>query len=99
MRQGVNEFNNTGYREPCPASGTHRFSFKVYALDQLLDIPESRVTKDFLLRQMRGHILADAQLVGIYQKNAEEKTKEKMDQKVEEASEESFPASDPPATY
>ena len=63
--QGVNDFRKTGYGGPCPPGGTHRYYFKLYALDTKLDL-QGDVTKDKLLDAMRGHILAEGQLMGKY---------------------------------
>jgi hypothetical protein len=54
-----------GYGGPCPPGGTHRYYFKLYALDTELDL-DSGATKDQLLEAMQGHILAEAQLMGTY---------------------------------
>lgn len=67
---GVNEddFSRTGYYGPCPPPGKpHRYFFKVYALDRLLDLPAG-ATKGALLKAMEGHILARAELVGLYKR-------------------------------
>lgn len=63
--QGINDFRKIGYGGPCPPSGVHRYFFKLYALDTILK-PEKNVTKDKLLKMIKGHILADAQLIGKY---------------------------------
>ncbi len=65
IKQGRNDFGNLGYGGPCPPGGTHRYFFKLYALDIALDAPEG-LTKAELLRKMEGHILAEAQLMGKY---------------------------------
>ena len=67
-RQGVNDFRRIGYGGPLPPLGKpHRYFFKLYALDdELPRIP--RVTKPELLQAMEGHILAEAQLMGTYQR-------------------------------
>ncbi len=65
--QGVNSWGRNEYGGPCPPSGIHRYFFKVYALDTELDLPET-TTKEGLLKAMEGHILASAQLVGLYKK-------------------------------
>jgi Raf kinase inhibitor-like YbhB/YbcL family protein len=67
-RQGKNDFGKIGYGGPCPPSGTHRYFFKVYALDKLIDT--SVVTnKKQLLEAMQGHIIGQGQLMGKYKKN------------------------------
>ena len=64
-KQGMNDFRKTGYGGPDPPRGTHRYEFKVYALDSLLDLPES-TNRQQLLEAMKGHILAKGQLMGKY---------------------------------
>ena len=66
-RNGVNDFDRFGYGGPCPPGGTHRYFFKLYALDSMLDL-SGRVTKDNLLGAMEGHILAEGQLMGKYRR-------------------------------
>jgi len=63
--QGTNDFQHLGYDGPAPPSGTHRYFFKLYALDINLNIGPG-ITKSDLLRAMKSHILAEAQLVGKY---------------------------------
>ena len=66
-REGSNDWHRTGYGGPCPPVGRHRYFFKLYALDTLLpDLLEP--TKAELEQAMQGHVLAQAQLVGVYQK-------------------------------
>jgi Raf kinase inhibitor-like YbhB/YbcL family protein len=67
MRQGSNDWPKIGYGGPCPPSGTHRYYFKLYALDTMLDIKPG-VTKAQLLKAMTGHVLAEAQLTGKYKR-------------------------------
>jgi Raf kinase inhibitor-like YbhB/YbcL family protein len=64
---GRNDFQNFGYGGPCPPGGTHRYYFKVYALDTLLDLAPG-VTKADLVKAMKGHILAEGQLMGRYKR-------------------------------
>lgn len=64
-RQGKNDFRKIGYNGPCPPGGTHRYFFKVYALDRLLDLPAG-ATKAQLVRAMEGHVLAQGSLMGTY---------------------------------
>jgi Raf kinase inhibitor-like YbhB/YbcL family protein len=66
--QGISDFKRPGYGGPCPPSGTHRYFFKLYALDTELDIPATSTKKD-LEAAMKGHILAKAELVGTYTRN------------------------------
>jgi Raf kinase inhibitor-like YbhB/YbcL family protein len=66
-KQGKNDFGNAGYGGPCPPSGTHRYYFKLYALDGALSLP-SDATKDQLLKAMEDHIVAEGQLMGRYQR-------------------------------
>jgi len=62
---GITDFRRLGYGGPCPPGGTHRYFFKLYALDAVLDIPAG-ADKKKLLRAMEGHVLAEAQLMGKY---------------------------------
>jgi len=64
---GVTDFGRFGYGGPCPPSGTHRYFFKLYALDNMLDL-SGRVTKQDLLSAMEGHILTEGQLMGKYRR-------------------------------
>jgi len=66
-RQGRNDWKRTGYGGPCPPIGRHRYFHKLYALDTVLgDLAEP--TKAKLEAAMKGHVLAQAELVGTYQK-------------------------------
>jgi len=64
---GNNSWGRTGYGGPCPPSGTHRYFFKLYALDEVLAI-EPGSDKGELEKAMFGHILAQAELMGTYSK-------------------------------
>ena len=66
-KQGINDFKHHGYGGPCPPMGTHRYYFKVYALDTKIDLASSS-RKSHLLKAMEGHILAEGQLMGKYKK-------------------------------
>jgi Raf kinase inhibitor-like YbhB/YbcL family protein len=66
-KQGTNDFRKVGYGGPCPPSGAHRYYFKLYALDTELAL-DSSATKDQLLKAMEGHVLAEGQLIGKYQR-------------------------------
>jgi len=63
--QGVNDFRKIGYGGPCPPGGTHRYFFKVYALDAMLNLGPG-ATKAALLKAMDGHIIGQGELVGAY---------------------------------
>jgi len=63
--QGENDFNKIGYGGPSPPSGTHRYFFKVYALDCRLDL-KSGATKRKVEKKMKGHVLAEGELMGKY---------------------------------
>lgn len=65
--EGLTDFGKPGYGGPCPPSGTHRYQFKAYALDTMLDLPSSARKAD-LERAMAGHILAQTVLVGTYRR-------------------------------
>jgi hypothetical protein len=66
-KNGSNDWKRTGYGGPCPPIGRHRYFHKLYALDVVL--PDlGAITKADLLRAMEGHIIAEAALVGTYQK-------------------------------
>ncbi len=67
-REGLNDWQRTGYGGPCPPVGRHRYFHKLYALDAVL--PDlNRPTKAVLEKAMRGHILAEQELVGTYQRS------------------------------
>jgi len=63
--QGKNDFRDSGYGGPCPPGGTHRYYFKLYALDTMLKL-SSGTTKPELLKAMEGHIVAQTHLMGRY---------------------------------
>ena len=65
--QGVTSSRSTGYHGPCPPSGTHRYFFKLYALDTTLSL-SSNADKKAVLAAMEGHILAQAGLMGTFSK-------------------------------
>jgi Raf kinase inhibitor-like YbhB/YbcL family protein len=66
-KQGMNDFRKIGYGGPCPPGGTHRYYFKLYALDTEINL-EVGATKSELLKAMEGHILAEGQLMGRYER-------------------------------
>jgi hypothetical protein len=64
---GLNDWKRADYGGPCPPIGRHRYFFKLYALDTVL--PDlSKPTKAQVEAAMRGHVLAEAQMIGTYQK-------------------------------
>ena len=65
-RQGKNDFGRIGYGGPCPPGGTHRYYFKIYALDAVIDPDRPGLTKANILKAMKGHILGEGQLMGKY---------------------------------
>jgi Raf kinase inhibitor-like YbhB/YbcL family protein len=65
--QGICNGNTFGYEGPCPPSGVHKYLFKLYALDIILPIPDSSDRKR-VIHEMKGHVLAEAILTGMYQK-------------------------------
>ena len=65
---GTNSFGKTGYGGPCPPSGQHRYFFRVFALDDELDLLAGS-TKEELLDAMKEHVIATAELMGVYQKH------------------------------
>ncbi len=65
--EGTTDFGRTGYGGPCPPSGTHRYFFKLYALDTELNLPGS-TTKKQLESAMKGHVVAEAKLIGTYKR-------------------------------
>lgn len=66
--QGITDFGSKGYGGPCPPSGTHRYFFKIYALDTELDFKKDPYKKD-LEKAMKDHILGNADLIGLYKKH------------------------------
>jgi Raf kinase inhibitor-like YbhB/YbcL family protein len=63
--QGKNSFNKIGYGGPSPPEGTHRYFFKIYALDAQLNLPAG-ANKQQLEKAMEGHVLARGELMGKY---------------------------------
>lgn len=67
-KQGVNDYKRAGYGGPCPPPGQpHRYFFKLYALDAKLELKPG-LTKPDLLKAMAGHVLAEGQLMGTFQR-------------------------------
>jgi Raf kinase inhibitor-like YbhB/YbcL family protein len=65
-RQGKNDFGEVGYGGPCPPSGTHRYVFRLYALDAPLGLAEESPARSTVLEAVKGHILAEGRLIGRY---------------------------------
>ena len=65
--QGRNDWNKTGYGGPCPPIGQHRYFHKLYALDTALS-DLGQPTKEKLEKAMDGHVLSQAELIGVYQR-------------------------------
>ena len=63
--QGLNDFHQNNYGGPCPPSGTHRYFFKLFALDTVLELPASS-TRKTLDQAIRGHVVAEAKHMGRY---------------------------------
>ncbi|MGC1241455.1 MAG: YbhB/YbcL family Raf kinase inhibitor-like protein [Chryseosolibacter sp.] len=70
--QGINDFGRKTYGGPCPPSGTHRYFFKIYALDDLLDLPDGS-SRSEMEEAMRDHILGYGELVGLYKRSKAKK--------------------------
>jgi Raf kinase inhibitor-like YbhB/YbcL family protein len=66
-QQGMNDFRKQPYSGPCPPSGTHRYVFKIYALDTILTL-SPHTTKTDLEKSMKGHIIEQAQIIGLYKR-------------------------------
>ena len=66
-RQGMTDFGRIGYGGPCPPSGTHRYAFRLYALDARLALPVG-AAKSQVETAMQGHVLAQARLLGTYRR-------------------------------
>lgn len=68
-REGLNDWKRTGYGGPCPPVGRHRYFHKLYALDTTL--PDlGQPTKGELEKAMQGHVIGQAELIGLYQRGA-----------------------------
>ena len=63
--QGTSDFGKSGYGGPCPPSGTHRYYFKVFALDRELNLP-SGTKRNQLDAAIKGHVVAQGELMGRY---------------------------------
>ncbi|MBF0505856.1 MAG: YbhB/YbcL family Raf kinase inhibitor-like protein [Nitrospirae bacterium] len=65
---GLNDFRKKSYGGPCPPSGTHRYFFKLYALDTALDLPAGAKKGD-VEKAMKGHIISQTQTIGLYKRS------------------------------
>jgi len=65
--QGINDFRKIGYGGPCPPGGTHRYYFKLYALDTILNL-SAGATKKQVLKSMENHVIGQTQLMGKYRR-------------------------------
>ena len=65
--EGITSFGRTGYGGPCPPSGTHRYFFKLFALDKMLDLSPNSHVRD-IESTIEGHIIRKAELIGLYKK-------------------------------
>lgn len=63
--EGMTDFGKPGYGGPCPPSGVHRYFFKLYALDTILDLPQN-ATKQMVEEKMKEYIIDKAELIGLY---------------------------------
>ncbi len=69
--KGINDFGKECYRGPCPKQGgVHRYSFKLYAIGEILSLSQGANKKE-VVEAMQGHIIAEAKIIGLYRKKAE----------------------------
>ena len=66
-KQGFNSLGKLGYVSPCPPTGVHRYFFKIYALDKMLNC-DVGLSKAELEREISSHLLGKAELIGLYEK-------------------------------
>lgn len=64
-KQGMTDFGRVGWGGPCPPSGTHRYFFKLYAIDKVLELP-NRARKTEVENAIKDHIIEEAQIIGLY---------------------------------
>lgn len=67
---GMTDFGEQKYGGPCPPSGTHRYFFKLFALDTSLDIPKGS-SKDEIEKAIEGHVLESAEIIGLYKRSSQ----------------------------
>lgn len=68
IKEGLNDFGKAAYGGPCPPSGVHRYFFKLYALKKRLSFKKQPNKQEFL-DSLKGHVIAEAELMGIYKKD------------------------------
>lgn len=66
-KQGMTDFGRIGWGGPCPPSGTHRYFFKLYALDKKLYLPEG-LKKSELEKEIKAHVIEKTELIGLYKR-------------------------------
>jgi Raf kinase inhibitor-like YbhB/YbcL family protein len=64
-KQGLTDFKRVGYGGPCPPSGTHRYFFKIYALDTMLNLSAGKTKKE-IEAAMKNHVVSQGEMVGTY---------------------------------
>jgi len=64
-RSGINSWRRSGYGGPCPPGGTHRYFFRLYAIDAQLDLAPG-ATKEGLLTAIQGHVVGQTEIMGTY---------------------------------
>lgn len=67
VKQGFSDFRRNGWGGPCPPNGQHRYFFKLYAIDKVLDMPEG-ASKAKIENAIKEHIIEQAQLIGLYKR-------------------------------
>ena len=67
-KEGLNSLGRLGYVSPCPPAGVHRYFFKIYALDKILNL-DAGLSKSELENEISAHLIDKAELIGLYQKN------------------------------
>lgn len=67
--QGINDFSKSGWGGPCPPTGSHRYVFRLFALDRALNLPAT-TSKLKLRAAMEGHIVEESQFTGMYERLA-----------------------------
>lgn len=67
VKQGMTDFGRIGWGGPCPPNGTHRYFFKLYAIDKSLNLPEG-ATKMQVENEIKGHIIEKTELIGLYER-------------------------------